>query len=361
MSPTSIFLSTFIIESKLEKTTLHSAGQLEVDFPGSCGNIQTALDLEHVVEKAKVWVAKRGLCHFSVDLHVNGKPISNVDTLHDLEAAIMRCDVWEQLEIGLVPVTGHRDEHTNRITYSIQHPDLSSSLTPPDIASVAVLRSVRYSLDLVTSQCRESCASEGEGVERSDDNKLQLFNNRWPRIRTACSNDYDKEYNNLSPGDRDAVDEFLSALCISFGSSDSLCRMPNKRRRIDDEVTDVISSPQVRTLLSAWLEKILLGAMRYPKKAMTMTQSIAAPSLSQLAPGVFNVPYLKVIITRSRGVAQANSVVERVCEARLHFHNLDIPGPYEQRRVSKSTQEDRETWYADHDAKRRRSADGPST
>lgn len=93
MSPTSISLSTFSIESKLEKTTLRSAGQLEIDLPGSCGNIQTALDLEHVVEKAKVWVAKQGLCHFSVDLHFNGKPISNVDTLHDLEAAMMRCDV----------------------------------------------------------------------------------------------------------------------------------------------------------------------------------------------------------------------------------------------------------------------------
>ncbi|KAG6177751.1 hypothetical protein E4U27_004158 [Claviceps purpurea] len=348
------------MESKLKKIALNSAGQLEIDLPGSCGNIQTALDLEHVVEKAKVWVAKQGLCHFCVDLFVNGKPVSNVDTLHDLEAAMMGCDVWEQLEIGLVPVTGHRDERTNRITYSIQHPDLSSSLTPPDAASVAVLRSVLYSVDLVTSQCPESCASEGEGVERPDDNKLQLFNKRMPTIRIACSNDDDEEYNNLSPSDRDAVDDFLSALCISFGSSDSLCRVPKKRRRIEDEVADVISSPQARILLSAWLEKILLGAMRYPKKTMTLTQGIAAPPLSQLAPGVFNVPYLKVTITRSRGVAQANSMVERVCEARLHLHNLNIPGPYEQCRVSKSTQESRETWYDGRDARRRRSVDGPS-
>ncbi|KAG6090681.1 hypothetical protein E4U15_000033 [Claviceps sp. LM218 group G6] len=334
MSPTSISLSTFSIESKLEKTTLRSAGQLEIDLPGSCGNIQTALDLEYVVEKAKVWVAKQGLCHFSVDLHVNGKPMSNVDTLNDLEAAMMRCDVWEQLEIGLVPVTGHHNERTNRITFSIQHPDLSSSLTPPDAASVAVLRSVLYSVDLVTSQCRESCASESEGVERPDDNKLQFFNERLPRILTACSNEDDEEYNNLEPSDRDAVDDFLSALCISFGSSDSMCGMPKKRRRLKHEVTDVVSSPQVRILLSAWLEKIILGAMRYPRKTMTLTQSISAPPLSQLAPGVFNVS--------------------------LHLHNLNIPGPYEQCRVSKSTQEGRETWYAGHDA-RRRSADGPST
>ncbi|KAG6034310.1 hypothetical protein E4U19_005855 [Claviceps sp. Clav32 group G5] len=340
MSPTSISLSTFSIGSKSKKIVLNSAGQLEIDLPGSCGNIQTALDLEHVVDKAKVWVAKQGLCHFSVDLFVNGKPVFNVDTLHDLEAAMMRCDVWGQLEIGLVPVTGHRDERTNRITYSIQHPDLSSSLTPPDAASVAVLRSVLYSVDLVTSQCRDSCASEGEGVERPDDNKLQLFNKKMPTIRIPCSNDDDEEYNNLSPSDRDAVDDFLSALCISFGSSDSPCRVPNKRRRLVDEVKDVTSSPQVRILLSAWLEKILLGAMRCPKKTMTLTQSIAAPPLSQLAPGVFNVP---------------------VCEARLHLYNLNIPGPYEQCRVSKSTQEGREAWYDDHDARRRRSADGPST
>lgn len=162
---------------------------------------------------------------------------------------------------------------------------------------MAVLRSVLYSVDLVTSQCHESCASEGEGVEQPDDDRLPIFNKRLPRIRTACLNEDDEEYNNLSPSDRDAVDEFLSALCISFGSSDSPRRMPNKRRRIEDEVTDVISSPQVRILLSAWLEKILLGAMRYPKKTMTLTQSIAAPPLSQLAPGVFNVAYLKVIIT----------------------------------------------------------------
>lgn len=93
MGPSSISLPSFSIESKMEKTILNSAGRLEIRLPDSCGPVHTALELEQVVGKANVWIARQGLCHFIIDLFVNGTPVSQVDTLHHLETVIMGCDV----------------------------------------------------------------------------------------------------------------------------------------------------------------------------------------------------------------------------------------------------------------------------
>lgn len=182
------------------------------------------------------------------------------------------------MELGLVPVTEPRGERANRITYSIQHPDLSSALTPPDAASVAVFRSVLYSIDLLTRQRRG--------------NRTELCN-EVISTRRAYVNDENKEYNDLSPADRKAVDDFMGRMKTNFESNAS-SNVPEKRRRVDT-VTDAPFSPHVNTLLSTWLESVFMGQSRRYSKTVTFTESISAAPLSRLAPGVFDVPYLRVV------------------------------------------------------------------
>ena len=93
MGPSSIYLPTFRIKSKSENIILTSTGELDIQLPASCEAIETAMELEQVAGKAKVWIAKQGLCHFMVDVSVNGIPVSDNDTLHHLETVMTRCDV----------------------------------------------------------------------------------------------------------------------------------------------------------------------------------------------------------------------------------------------------------------------------
>ncbi|KAG5978752.1 hypothetical protein E4U55_005995 [Claviceps digitariae] len=324
MGSSSISLPTLSIKTKPENIILTSTGELDIQFPGSCGVIGTAMELEQVAGKAKVWIAKQGLCHFMVDFSVNGIPISDADTLHHLETVITKCDIWRRLELGLVPVTEPRGQYTNRVAYSIQHPDLSSALAPPGTASVAVFRSVLYSIDLLTSQRRTTCTLKSEEAQRrAYDKKIKLSNTEKKSTRIACENDENEEYNNLASADRNAVDDFLERMKTNFEACSPSSVAKKKRQRPEDRHTDAAFSSDVKSLLSTWLEYVILGGRRC-SKTVAMTQNMAFTPLSQLAPGVFDVSYLKVLIL----------VLEGVCEARIHLSNLNIACPYEQRGIS---------------------------
>ncbi|KAG6042242.1 hypothetical protein E4U41_002585 [Claviceps citrina] len=253
------------------------------------------------------------------------------DTARDL---ILGCrmpmddEVWERLELGLVPVSELREGRANRVTYSLQHPDLSSAWAPPDAAAVAVLRSALYSIDLLTSQTSKD--EKGDGGQRSG-KKIKLCS-QGTSAPIACANDENAEYNKLGSADRHAVDDFLENFKTNFEVYLPY-KVPKKRGALE-EATDALTSPHTNILLSAWLESAFSGRGRTSKTEM-LTQKLPAAPLSRLAPGVFDVPYLKVLTL----------VPERICEARIHLHNLSIPGPYEQRRVSQSAQEGGKSRY----------------
>ncbi|KAG5928194.1 hypothetical protein E4U42_001134 [Claviceps africana] len=330
----SISLPTLSIKSKSDDTILTSKGELDIRLPGSCGIIETALELEQVAGKAKVWIAKKGLCHFVVDFFINGIPISDAETLHHLETVIMRCDIWKRLELGLVPVTEPRGERTNRVTYSIQHPDLSSALAPPDTAPVACFRSVLYSIDVLTSQRRTIATLDSEGAQRrSHGKKIKLCNDE-KTARITWSGDENEEYKSLAYADRNAVDDFLGKLKTNFETYPP-SSVPKKRGKTEDIRTDAACSPHVRVLLSTWLDCVFLGA-RPCCKTVVLTPNMASAPLSQMAPGVFDVPYLKLIF-----------VVERICETRIYLSHFNVSCPYEQCRVSYSAQESGTSWYND--------------
>ncbi|KAG6010281.1 hypothetical protein E4U21_007330 [Claviceps maximensis] len=311
MAPSSISLPTLSIKSKSENIILTSAGELDIHIPDSCGIIGTAMELEQVVGNAQVWIAKQGLCHLMIDFSVNGIPISEADTLHHLETVMGASDVWKRLELGLVLVTESRGGRTNRVSYSIQHPDLSSALAPPNTASVAVFRSVLYSIDLLTSERLSISALK---VKHCKDTETST--------RIVCANDENEEYNNLASADRIAVDNFLENMTTNFEMF-SPSSVPNKRQRLEDSRTDAVAlSSNVKVLLSTWLEYVFLGRRRY-SKTMALVQDIAPKPLSQLAPGVFDVAYLKVISLK---------IPRRL--ARVRLLNLNIPCPYEQCGIS---------------------------
>lgn len=272
MAPTLVSLPSFSIENKLDKTILTSTGALDINLPDSFGTAQTALELEQVLGKAQVWIARQGLCHFMVDLSINGVPISQAGVLRHLETMMAGCEVWERLELRLVPVTEPRGERANRTTYSIQHPDLSSALIPPVTASVAVFRSVSYSIDLLTRQQDE------------------IFETK--ATRSTREIDENQEYNSLASADQNAVDKFLGEMNFNFDTNIP-SEVAGKRRKLD-EGTHVASSSHVKTLLHTWLESVLFGGKICSKTVTFLDKNSAAP-LSQLAPGVFNVPYLRVV------------------------------------------------------------------
>ncbi|KAG6011775.1 hypothetical protein E4U54_007913 [Claviceps lovelessii] len=304
MCQSSISLPAFSIKSKSQDIILTSTGELDLHLPRSCGVIGTVTELEQLAEKAKLWIAKQGLCHFMIDFSVNGISVSDADTLHYLEAVIARCDIWKRLELGLVPVTEPRGERTNRVAYSIQHSDLSSALAPPDTASVAVFRSVLYSIDLLTSQGGATGIWKSEGTQRRPHFK-----------KTELCNDENEEYNKLASADRKAVDDFLENMQTNVESY-SPSSLPNKRRRLENRRKDDAFSAHVNVLLSTWLECVVLGRRgRRCSNAVALTQSTAAAPLSQLAPGVFNVPYLKNISAKREFISPISTSLARMSNA----------------------------------------------
>jgi hypothetical protein len=188
---------------------------------------------------------------------------------------------------------------TGEVGFSIQHPDLSSALSPPDGALVAEFYSASY--NLVLSQTRTSSTATSKGRQKSGSSRKRESpakpakachksrkknrKRKTDRQRRNSKLETDDIYHRLETPDQEAIDDFISRL-VSYSAQ--------QQHSEAIQAADIILLPSNTTrLMYAALETIALGNHR-DLKAFKVEEGSFPPGLIRLAPAVFNMPYLKV-------------------------------------------------------------------
>lgn len=228
MPDCTIALPHFSIKDKAERTTLTVTGQLVLDIPEAYGRPASVDELDAIIRETNLWITRNGLCYFRIEPSANGTPVIDVYATRYIRDVILGCkvgvnclqtvdnsnleliqtQVWDDLGLTLLADDGPDEILANRISLSIQHPDLSSALTAPETAAVAAFRSVSYSIEL-SADCRAHCPKRDRArptrkIVRLSHGKKK----RSTRRRKYSVQSVDDIQEHLALEDRIAVEEF---------------------------------------------------------------------------------------------------------------------------------------------------------
>lgn len=196
----------------------------------------------------------------------------------------LRRQIWHRLGLRLQycgSILG--TESPGDMVFSVQHPDLSSALVAPQGALSADFRSSSCHIDISPSK-----ASEDGKRKRQKTNEARSR----PQVLPGTTSDEEDLYRDLSSADRKAVEDFVQS--INFGASSQVgdeCGETDatKSVRLADGLT---SSARVRDLVQAAIRMLVCG-QRSSHKGLVMLGSMPSHALTNLAPAVFHIPYLK--------------------------------------------------------------------
>lgn len=301
----SISLPDFSIAHKLEHTTLTATGALEIDIPADCGTARTSIELEDLILRTRLWIARTGSCYFNIDISVNGHRVTGPDQLERIRDMMLTFEVgtvpkyypsicggtnqmqlWERLGLRLLYIDSS-SEYPNRICFSIQHPDLSSALVP-DTTRLARFHAVSYSIDLGHVE-EKGHRGKRRATRTKNPKNTALVNSRTGNVMRGHG---DVDYNCLTEDDQRALDEFTANLNLDKNLPAEPRRL--KRRRSRTVIaSELLDATYTKDILEACLENIMVGIRRCPRH-LKFTHRSPGKALSELVPGVFNMPYLKV-------------------------------------------------------------------
>lgn len=181
------------------------------------------------------------------------------------------------------------------IQFSIQHPDLSSFLAAPAEALTAEFREVRCRID-VQAHVEGKPSAKGKKRRKTQYAKQEPQFDHLKRFSNENSGPMETDvYELLDPADQIWIDEFLS------GPVPPVSR--NKRHRGAADSASVDSIQYSRSLLEGAVEIALFGGSKRVN-GVKVLEGADTQGLTQLLPGVFHMPHLKVggrpILTSAR-------------------------------------------------------------
>ncbi|KID88479.1 RasGEF protein [Metarhizium guizhouense ARSEF 977] len=120
----------------------------------------------------------------------------------------------------------------------------------------------------------------------------------------------DVEFDCLALDDQRAVDDFIKRMNLDIAESETSRRL--KRRRSRHKIaSEMIYSTYTKDMLETCLANIMVGIKRCPKSMKFINTGPGKP-LSQLAPAVFNIPYLQDISARKDFLFTIATSLERM-------------------------------------------------
>lgn len=170
------------------------------------------------------------------------------------------------------------------LTFSIQHPDLSSSLVAPVSARVAIFQELKCVMDV----CRivTELVEEKPRMKRS----RKRPRNSSTDVREEAS---DETYRSLAPGDQRAINDFIAML--GDKKEKTVKAPPDTVKRKEVKVKQPLQNfESLHDAIEAALNLLLLGGSRKTPGFRTNKEGSSFAGMSRLVPGVFHVPGLKV-------------------------------------------------------------------
>ncbi|QYT04014.1 hypothetical protein H0G86_010953 [Trichoderma simmonsii] len=287
MQLVSVSLPDLSLISNEQQLDFSLGGTLQLRFPDGVDVPRTSSDLLKLVTEKHLWIARTGSCYFRLDVSVQGEPVLERNHIAKLVEW-----VWSRAGICLHVQDKDSIESSGTISFSIQHPDLSSTLITQRDAFTAEFESVNCRIDLSPNKDERSLG------KRSLKRKRAKQANECVETRRSDDVFADDEYLvDLTPDDQKAIDAFIQSLNMiptQQGRSESTPRSgPSCLTSGKLEFSE-----SFKQLFEVALEILVLGS-RKQYRGITTVNRTHAECLIRLAPAVFNRPYLKTICDRA--------------------------------------------------------------
>lgn len=181
------------------------------------------------------------------------------------------------------------DYHPANISWSVQHPDLTSVLSAPQQALTAEFREVRCSIELkqpsqvqqvAKGSKRQKLKEEGFGIPQKLTQEAE--NNIEAYIQ-------EEMYDSLDPEGQRMIDQMLGPCSPKINDD----RRTTKKRTQRTTSARLVSLEDFRGLIEGALEIALFGTAKR-LNGIKVLNGANIQGLTHLLPGVFHMPYLKV-------------------------------------------------------------------
>ncbi|RSL71659.1 hypothetical protein CEP53_001409 [Fusarium sp. AF-6] len=290
MTP-ALALPSIRVHAKQANLEITATPSLCVDLPDDLPPVATIDELAAVVKDAHIWIARTGTCCIEISIAVSGRPILQNDHLQKTTELIQHCQVWNRLGLQLEHNKDSVATLPGLLSFSIQHPDLTSALVAPQTARTSPFRTLILPISISTPADSHDL-----------DNKPSKRRRKTGKLKGKGCQETTEENNllaTLEVDDQRAIENFMSSL--NFPQNKNKRKRHITCRESDDEAAclKVLETLRSLSLVDILLEQLMLA----PEKKYRGYQVWGGSSthcLTKLAPGVFHMPYLSKISDRAQ-------------------------------------------------------------
>ncbi|KAJ4315144.1 hypothetical protein N0V84_008532 [Fusarium piperis] len=290
MTP-ALALPSLRVHARQANLELTATPSLCVDLPDDLPPVTTIDELAAVVKNAHIWIARTGTCCIEISIAVNGRPILENERLQKTIELIQHCQIWNRLGLQLEHNKDSVVTLPGLLSFSVQHPDLTSALAAPHTARISPFRTLLLPISISTP-------TDSHDLDKKPSKRRKSASKLKGR---GCQETIEEDdlLATLEVDDQQAIENFMSSLNFP----------PNKNKRKEntacrDRDGEVACLKVLETLRSVSLVEILLEQLTLaPEKKYRGYQVWGGSSthcLTRLAPGVFHMPYLSKISDRAR-------------------------------------------------------------
>ncbi|KAL7906769.1 hypothetical protein GGI35DRAFT_482160 [Trichoderma velutinum] len=289
MQLVSVSLPDLFLIGNEQQLNFSLGGTLQLRFPDGVDAPRTSSDLLKLVTEKHLWIARTGSCYLRLDVSTQGEPVSESNHIAKLVEW-----VWSRAGVFLRVQETDAIESPRTISFSIQHPDLSSTLITQRDAFTGEFESVNCHINL--SPSKDGLSLGKRSLKR-----------KWTKQANECveTQQLDDGFADhdhlayLTPDDQRAIDAFIQSFNITPAQQGQSKSTPKPGwSDSTSENFNLEFSEGLKHLFEVALEILVLGS-RKQYKGIATGHRTPAECLIRLLPAVFNRPYLKTISDRT--------------------------------------------------------------
>ncbi|RGP70663.1 hypothetical protein FSPOR_3964 [Fusarium sporotrichioides] len=284
-------LPTIRVVANPANVELTATSSLNIDPPDGSQNIKNAKDLLSAVTNSHLWISRVGACCIDVSFAIDGRPILEYAHLERVAESISNSEIWDRLGIRLEYNRSLPASLPGLLSFSIQHPDLSSALVAPASAWTTPFRSLLIVLDVRRLDEQQGPPKKAPRTRKRQKRMSDVGERAGPRLENDL-------LRSLEPTDQDSIETFIFSL--NFPSNCDRRKLAQANGRMESATcVEVLEDLHSLSVLDILLEQLILATEK-TYKGYQVWGCGSNYCLTKLAPGVFHVPFLKNISGRAQ-------------------------------------------------------------
>ncbi|KAF5027556.1 hypothetical protein F66182_298 [Fusarium sp. NRRL 66182] len=291
MSP-ALRLPALRVVAKQANLEITAKPSLTIDLPDDAQSISTIDHVLSAVQDSHLWIIRTGACCIEVSVAVDGRPVLEHSRLKGIIEAISSCEVWGRLGVRLEYNRSCAAQLPGLLSFSLQHPDLSSALVAPVSAWTTPFRTLLLAIDVNKLTKRQEAPTKSTGTRKRQKRASKPRATARPRSEERCL------LETLEPADQQAIETFISSLNCPLNSNQSDTLRIQSKNDVAPRV-ELLEELHSSSAIEILIEQLTLA----PEKKYRGYHVWGGGSkycLAKLAPGVFHTPYLKCIADRAQ-------------------------------------------------------------